>query len=188
VISKPFFIPFSFSKRHRRQLEALGVGASALPGLESSLAELKTAFKHGWVPNRVQERHDLSAMAEGLEALVNIWERTTDTSALDWLNADAGPKAGVNIRELIVQLSVYRDSARKGANRKVSGRDMTRKQTLIAEAVGRTLEKIGIALDAKLKGPFVLATAIVFKAMDIHKSEPRNDVRRVLKALEKAER
>ena len=58
------------------------------------------------------------------------------------------------------------------------------KENHIAVAVADLLTKFGIPLDYKKNGQLVIATAVVFEAMDIRKKDVRNNVRRALQLIE----
>lgn len=185
-ISPTFFVPvFSFSKKHRRELEAHDAPACVMSALEEKVAYWKGLYTAGLAPRPGTEREALRELQATFEACASTLEKT-DQSTLSALNAVALPKTRVSIQELHALISEYRVAAQKGADRKVSPGPDASKDTSIAIGVGATLKECGIVPDAKPKGIFVISTAIVFEVMDIHKSEARNAVRRALKSLQQS--
>jgi hypothetical protein len=182
-----FFIPdFRFSDRIHGAFKKHGVAKNVVAGLEEVVADQKGLDESGLIPNRRQQHarlvalHDVFAGCE--EELA-----ATDNDTLNVLNAAVLPRSGISLRDLCEAIAEYRSAARKAADHTflATAHDAT-KDTAIAIAVGKTLKGFGIDLDATAKGKFVFSTSIVFEALDIYKSEPRNDVRRALKVIEKS--
>jgi hypothetical protein len=186
-VTEVFFIEgFSFSPTQREALNRLGLAGDVIAELEGEVAELKGYYAGQPLSPRQMRKHFETlhiALREFLDKLDQ-----TDNLTLSVLNAAVLPKTGVSVQKLRMLLAEYGDAAQKAADHiPVHGPEAS-KDDHVARAVGEVLKNSGISLDPSEKGIFVIATGIVFEAMDIHRDQPRNNVRRALESWEKAGR
>jgi hypothetical protein len=187
-LAEAFFIePLSFSKKQRREFGKHDVTDDIVAKLEEVLTEPKSYYESAKEPRPLLQREALQALHKAFRKCAARLEKT-DRLTLAVLNAEALPKTGVNVLEAWELIIKYGEAAQKTANgtRVKRGQD-ARRDTHVAVIVGQTLENAGVSLDDRLKGKFVSSTGIVFEAMDIHKKEARNAVRRALKIKRKAD-
>jgi hypothetical protein len=187
-LADAFFIePFSFSKKQRQEFGTRDITDDVVAKLEEALAEPKSCYESVQAPRPLFQREALQALHKAFVKCAERLEKT-DRLTLAVLNAEALPKTGVNVLEAWELIIKYGEAAQKTAKgtRVKRGPD-ARRDTHLAVIVGQTLENAGISLDGKLKGKFVSSTVIVFEAMDIHKKEARNAVRRALEIKGKAD-
>jgi hypothetical protein len=182
-----FFIPdFRFSDDQRGEFKLRGFTDDLVAALAAEVSNLK-GFYDTNPPNPREQKKRLRAIHEAFT------ECGKKLAAIDDLTASVmAAHAGLTclaFRDLRKTIDIYRDAAGKAVNDGAPefGPEAT-KATHIVIAIGKTLRQFEIELDDKRKGPFVIATRIVFEALGIAKADPRNDVIRALQAIDNATR
>jgi hypothetical protein len=175
-------LDFRFSDSDRRELKRAGVAEKVIVAMESELSDAK-AFWATSPPSPRAQRARFEEFEKILDQCINVIASTDDLS-LGVVQGYALPRVRMNVREFSEVLCNYREAARRAASCEIPerGADATR-DTCIALGLARVLQEFNVALDAKIKGPFVAAVGIAFRALGIHKAAPENDAKRALKVL-----
>lgn len=177
---------FTFRDEQVEELRRLRLDDPAIAGVQSAINYVNGYYATN--PPSRKERRDLPAhvhkqLAAAADALALL-----DPEIVDSIEAQAYPQSKkVGLAELKMVLNAYAEAAGRmaefAASTPQTGPDAGR-DTHLAVMIGEVLRCSGLKLSDSIPGVFVQVTGIVFAALGINKSHPRNDVRRALKYLE----